>query len=1045
MMSKAKGMLGIIMIFLFVIGINWSAYAVSYITDQVQGEVTAMNNGMVQDHHDYILNVNQVGTTVLLLEWTGEAQLELDIDDPGNICIIQKYKNYQIAAINITDMTDVDSIDFPVSIKAFSGTADYVLTVKRPDQLISSINTSYVNQVTMFTYSTSGMQNDLALLNKVGEQLSGVTLRILNKQTKNLVYEQFFTQNIKMPQLAPGTYDVMITKKATYGIENVLVTSGTPVDIGNEFYNSSIQTGETKRLDIQKNGEKYFWLLWNKVVDDQGSVSLKCNLLDQQGNIVSQGNVIDPNGVILLPVANVSDGSYLLEISSLSTTHFALAGETESGFVPMNITDFAFEKTVSTGEELTYEISLPDASSTTQGNTLMAVNDVTCYVTVQNPSSTTLKGKILVATPTGTLVAVKDIELAPNQQGTFPITFPNTALMYRVTLLVAEGKAQVTTQSKPKEPATPPPPTQSKVSAASIQTKVANGDFLISPQNLAYFMGTYTHSNWGDIDFETVGGTKTVTKNGAKKDISVVVPKGIYKSTEKKIPISYYYDLETVQLKVKQSVIDGTGKQDPKAKPVYVDLDSWWFEALPNVSKVENLGPNKQFLVDIRSNGHPTNKILLYKDEFGQFRLRVEWLAEATEAGSQGLLVGTIKGKKGTKVVESPIRIHALNLAAYNHEDWDTVAYNEMKKIKENGVLTNGKNPGPVSFPFQLLRGQIMQESSYGKVYRYEPFWDMAKFYFELEVNAAIIQQIKTWGKATLHIAPKLKADLTDDITGTIYGYYWSHRAEYWPKDNLWLKRPKETWDMITDVNKREPYLQAYLNYGTYVATYWYEKKKLHDAFNPATFEKTWKCIKTKKYKGEVFVINESATGDDYSLQDPIWEDAGDGNKLLKSVDIIISKYYNKATDQVTGENRKNMESEIKKLLSLYIKYEHSSVWKWFNDGKINEALDPSNTIYSRPFTAQTKIAASYGPIQVLYINAWVDGIAFQKDPETENLKDYRSSMGLGIKYMYHQYTSNRNGSHFDDWNIALKYYNGGWYYPGKIRDWEKDFILKMF
>lgn len=1041
-MSKFKGMLGIIVIFFIVMCVNGSADAAPYISDQVQGEVTTIPNGLVQDHSDYILNVNQVGTTIILLKWTGDALLELEIDDPGNSCVIQKYKNQQIATLNITDLTEMESIDFPISVKSYSGTAEYVLSVIKPDQLIPNINTSYVNQVALFTYSASGAQNDLVILGKGKGALSGVTLRILDKKTKNQIFEKYFSQNIVMPQLAPGDYDLIISKKGTYGIENVLVTTGTPVDIGNEFYNSSIQTGETKRLEIQKNGQKYFWLLWNKVVEEQEIVSLQCDILDQQGNIVSQGKIIDPNGIVILPVENLADGDYTLEISSLCTAYFALAGETSTEFVPMTITDFEFEKTLLSGEELTYEISLP--GSTTQGNTVMSANDITCIVEIKNPFSTVLKGKIFITTLAGVLVAAKDIELQPNQQGTFPITFPNTALVYRVTLLVLEGEARVITQSKPKDPETPLPPTQ-KVPATSIQTKVANGDFLISPQNLVYFMGTYTHSNWKDIDFETEVGTKTITKDGKKKDISVIVPKGIFTSTKKQIPVSYYYDLETVQLKVKQSIIDGAGKEDPKAKPVYIDLDSWWFEPLPNVSKVENVGTDKQLLVDIRSNGHTTNKILLYKDEFGQFRLRVEWLADSTEAGTQGLLVGTIKGKKGKNVTESPIRIHAINLAAYNHEAWDTVAYNEMKKIKETGVETNGKNPGPVSFPFQMIRGQIMQESSYSKVYRYEPFWDMAKFYFELEVNKDVIRQIKTWGQANLYVTPKLNADLTDDLTGTIYGYYWDHKNMYWPKDKLWPKTPRNTWDLIKDPNKREPYLQAYLNYGTYVAQYWFEQKGLHDAFNPATFEKTWQMIRTKTYNGKYLVINSKALKDDYSLDKKIWQDAREGNKLLKSVDIIIGKYYNKAASQVPAENMEKMEGEIKKLLSLYIKYEHCRVWEWFNNGQIKTAYDPSNSSYSRPFTAQTKIAASYGPIQVLYINAWVDGIAFQKDPEAENLADYRGSMGLGLKYMYHQYTSNRSGYHFDDWNIALKSYNGGWYYPGKIRDREKEYLSKMF
>lgn len=88
---------------------------------------------------------------------------------------------------------------------------------------------------------------------------------------------------------------------------------------------------------------------------------------------------------------------------------------------------------------------------------------------------------------------------------------------------------------------------------------------------------------------------------------------------------------------------------------------------------------------------------------------------------------------------------------------------------------------------------------------------------------------------------------------------------------------------------------------------------------------------------------------------------------------------------------------------------------------------------------AQTRIATSYGLLQVMYPTALLRG--FLRDRAPEDLRDPYTSIDLGVNYLVQGFRD--TGSWDTDWNNALLRYNGGGNpsYPSDVRRWENSYL----
>ena len=529
---------------------------------------------------------------------------------------------------------------------------------------------------------------------------------------------------------------------------------------------------------------------------------------------------------------------------------------------------------------------------------------------------------------------------------------------------------------------------------------------LFDSSKLTYFSGNISY-DWKNINFI----------------------KGEIDNEKAIISDSIYYDLETVPIIYVEGYINELGLVDKSRKYKEVKLSNCRLIANTEVSTELCDEKGNQKLVDNDKNKR--NEVILFKDPKDTtdiYRLMIKWLTD------KPIMIGTLEGYIDDDIIYSTELI--VNKPNLSNVEMDKDKYNlEFDNYLLNKIeqVMNDKGKGFV-IPLQIIRALINQESKYNfRAYRYEPFFDLKYCYYGESAGWTSAYNLMKSDQYKKEVGYLEKGD---EDTWTIYEVFFKNCLEI--NKNADSKKygkgcwPNDLIKMYDDLKENEPekanrVIEIYLNYGSEVAKFWYLKKQ-NDLLDPVKdFEEKWNELKKTCNNSNIEVADEDV--DKTKLKEILKGDLWLKNKQEDD------KRYKEIIDELIDTND---IYKLKKFLKLYIEYQYQLTIEWYEKNRDIEKELP------KPFIAQVHISASYGLMQLMYVNAWYYN-NYREFPE--GLYDYKTNIDKGIEFFRRKYIESNNSvstnvnEWVSKWNKALKDYNGGKDYKNKVRNKEKFFV----
>lgn len=1063
-----------------------SVQSEAYIENTIEGSVDTNSSDV------YFLSLNQKGNTVLLLEWNHgqptDAIIQLELFDGTGLVKVKEEelgKNGKIHIIEVNDLGPKGFIDIKVRVHAMAGSSAYRITVLRPNEIKSArFFSSYIIMPMKITESNpDGLQ---LLWNNLTESLSSVKVKlfkagqsveeVFNTKDPEGKYGYYPPGQIQIPSLLPGDYVLILEKKGDDDGE-IMTKTVQSLDFPQIFLKKNLTGKQYDRFVINVTGQdKFLWLIWGKASGLQQHPSVTVKMFDPNGNTIFFNEktfiALDANGVGLIPLTGMVPGEYLLQVSSQDSEAIYYLGyeNMNSTFRALSYTAYQVLGELSGAAQTTYDFKA------NEGGTRKIIVEFT----------NTGKVPALVEfglEPGGKKTGIRTIESGQNMHVELEHTFIQNQ-KYSIWIKTSAGHVMYQVNTN-----------QNKMIAFEPHVS----DIIVGfSTELTYYSG-HTSADWSKVTFasdESPKNTLRYTGNFTlTKPTRTVV-----------VQLKDYYNLESIPLSAKRKVPDGKGGMrtedvkvvkwelipvsgiskynDPNNKQLLVDVN------FPTIR-------NKLGIFQV-------NNVIGSKVEVDSPRIMVNWIVP--DSATSGVVVGTLKG---TTVLgeefTTELKVYPIDRSKPGEKDWNDFAFEIIHEIRDKGILVERNSSKKVPYtlktdiPLHLVEAKIVTESGYrDQAVRYEPFWDMWHFYLEGEPDRTLIRQMKQAKESVGYISSGL----------TIYQYFTKYRSNYNPPTTkTWYKTPLNAYLDLRDNKKRlstaEWYLHIYLDYGCYAGAYFYKKAtidkytddqlKFMDATTTDYTNDIWKYIKTATvYNGETRVtvtVNPNAADDLYPIQfskpsanqtdirwDKRWQepevqilssDSNNTKEAKEKENARVRSDNNKFKTYVTEivlsilHSKKAKDKEIyrnilKEFLELYIKYEHKRVFEWYEKGRANPQFNwygNSNPkqILPTPFIAQTVISSSYGPSQIMFVTAWEYGYRYHpnKNPNKEDymysLRSYQTSVLIGLKKIGLSLGNPSYNNWIDIWNRVLRSYNGGFTYPGTLRNNEKKVLPKPF
>ncbi len=952
----------------------------TYIEGTISGSLSANSDNEKQDIQTFFIRVEEKGTFSVILKWKSasefvDSEIKLRVFNmDGEEIKVYESSNSKFSYVNISDLGDKNYRDFKAEVMAYKGDAEYTLRVIKPGELVEGKSSNLIENIGWFNIkvvkdNSNTSQESWIRFKNLTKGLSTVKVKIFDKD-RSRRDDHVFTfkdEEIDLSEISSkllgGEYTLILWKLDNKGLNSgELMTSGlSPVDLNTNFLNRTIQSGQTDQYRITLNGEKFIWVVWDKVVRDQGYPVLEIVLTDMNGNVIKKADVLDANSTAVLVVDELR-GSYNLGISSQRPAYYALGIENQNyGEYDLKvIDDYVVTNTLESGNMFIYDLQFEDTYEKTI-DIVLKNSSLTNYATV----TAGIDGKS------------ESIEIEADSQKTITLkVIPDFEQKYQLWVKSVGGNVSYAIDCDYKE----------------IDSKVTNEELIFDPTQLTYF------SEMHDFGVDST----------------------IERSKEEKI-----LDMETLPLLVTKDYINESGNiEDIKSSINNLDKwELTPIENITYIAKDElDLKILREIINDENYKGE-FNEIIAFKDSKDQYRLMVKWLTDSDIKVGTIKGYSTINGKDVLRI-ERDIIVKAFKpelkwnnfVATYKASKIDPWFQTVVDKIKlvqtgvnwsrvyyhnDNGkeYYTVAKYTSSAIIPFQLLAAQILQESSGGKnLYRYEPFYDsiyfgsrhylegyamekLAEHYSDYVIKAEVIEN----GQKIVN--PKLE---------TVFDYFWKRigknanfnkiicsdlanklfdednnkkwivvlnpysdkklyppslwRAypdpDYPPNDTI-LRSSKYRVEQILNnqilikeerIKKVKKYLEILLNYGYEIVHYWYEGG-MNDIDDPTKFEYIWNNI------GNVY--NPNAESEDHSPD--TWPTEFVDPTVLNMKNKFI-KIFNEGLNrkEVTGEERLYVEI----YLEIFVDFGADMADSWYSNyynqmtSKIKELYDPTRIDY---------------------------------------------------------------------------------------------------
>ncbi len=526
MNKKKKIIIGIIL-FIMILGIGLFTFVNvgrTYIEGTISGSLYANSDNEKQDIQTFFIRVEEKGTLSVILKWkslieSSDSEIKLRVFDmDGEEIKVYESSNSKFSYVNISELGDKNYRDFKAEVIAYKGEAEYTLRVVKPGEIVEGKSSNLIDNVGVFNIkvekdNSNTSQESWIRFKNLTNGLSNVKVKLFNKD-KSKLDNHIFTfkgEEIDLSEietkLSGGEYTLILTKLDNEGLNsNELITSGLePVDLNTNFLNRTIQSGQTDQYQVTLNGEKFIWIVWDKVVRDQEYPILEIVLTDMNGNVVKKADILEANSTTVLVVDELR-GSYKLEISSQKPAYYALGIENQNyGEYDLKvIDDYVVKNTLESGNMFIYDLQFEDTY------------EKTIDIVLKNSSLTDS------ATVTAGIEANSEsIEIEADSQKTITLkVIPNLEQKYQLWVKSAGGNVSYAIDCDYEE----------------IDSKVTKEELIFDPTQLTYFSEMH--------DFEI-------------------------SSTEERSKEEKYFDMETLPLLVTKDYINVAGKIEGLENNIY--------------------------------------------------------------------------------------------------------------------------------------------------------------------------------------------------------------------------------------------------------------------------------------------------------------------------------------------------------------------------------------------------------------------------------------------------------------------------------------------